>query len=114
MNSYRIVNLEAGMPTVADAMTALNREIRLAKRHGLAAVKLIHGFGSTGKGGKIRVAARRELESLAKRGYVKAVIPGETLSIFDEATRRTLVRCPDLRRDPDLERHNNGVTIVLL
>ena len=48
MNSYRIVNLEAGMPMVADAMTALNREIRLAKRHGLAAVKLIHGFGSTG------------------------------------------------------------------
>ena len=52
MKSYRIVNLEAGMPTAADAMVLLGREIRLAKRHGLAAVKLIHGFGSTGKGGK--------------------------------------------------------------
>ncbi|MBP3312246.1 MAG: hypothetical protein J6L72_08445 [Butyricicoccus sp.] len=114
MKTYRIINLEDGMPTVADAMTALGREIRLAKRHGLAAVKLIHGFGSTGKGGKIRVAARRELEALQKRGYVKGVIPGEKLSIFDEDTRRAFARCPELRRDPDLERHNNGVTIVLL
>lgn len=44
MKSYRIVNLEAGMPTAADAMALLGREIRLAKRHGLAAVKLIHGL----------------------------------------------------------------------
>ena len=114
MKSYRIVNLEAGMPTAADAMALLGREIRLAKRHGLAAVKLIHGFGSTGKGGKIRVAARRELEALQKRGYVQCTIPGERLSIFDADTRRALACCPDLRRDPDLERHNNGVTLVLL
>lgn len=114
MKSYRIINLEDGMPVVADAMATLGREIRLAKRHGLAAVKLIHGFGSSGRGGKIRVAARRELEILAKRGYVKCIIPGETLSIFDEATRQALSRCPDLRSDPDLERHNNGVTIVVL
>ena len=44
MKSYRIVNLEAGMPTAADAMVLLGREIRLAKRHGLASFGLPHVF----------------------------------------------------------------------
>ena len=114
MNACRIINLEAGMPAAADAVALLNREIRLARRHGLPAVKLIHGFGSTGRGGKIRIAARRELTALAARGYVKAIIPGEQFSIFDESTRLLLARCGALRRDPDLDRHNNGVTFVLL
>lgn len=114
MKAYRIINLEEGMPAAGDAMARLAREIRLAKRHQIGAVKLIHGFGSSGRGGKIRLAARRELEALQKRGYVKYYIPGERLSIFDEDTRRALAVCGALRRDPDLERHNNGVTLVVL
>ena len=77
-------------------------------------IKFIHGYGSSGKGGKIRIAARRELETLQKRGYVKAIIYGEKLSIFDEDTRRALAHCGELRGDPDFERHNNGVTLIML
>ena len=42
------------------------------------------------------------------------VIPGERFSIFDEETRRAFLHCPELRRDCDLERSNNGITIVIL
>lgn len=114
MKDYRIINLEEGLPPAAAAVARLGREIRLARQHQIRAVKLIHGFGSSGKGGKIRVAVRRELEALQKRGYVKAVITGETFSIFDEHTRRAFSRCDALRRDTDLDRHNNGITIVML
>ena len=51
---------------------------------------------------------------LAARGEVKGFIPGEEFSIFQEETRRALLLCGELRRDRDLDRHNNGVTFVIL
>lgn len=102
------------MPAVQDAMARLGREIRMARRQQVGAIKLIHGFGSSGRGGKIRLAVRRELLQMQKRGYVKYYVEGERLSIFDEDTRAAFIRCDALRRDPDLERHNNGVTLVVL
>ena len=114
MKAYRTINLEENMPAARDAAARLTTEIRLAKRHGIRLVKCIHGFGSAGRGGKIRLAARRELESLQERGYVKAIIPGEKLSIFDEDTRQAMAYYGELRGDPDLDRHNNGITLVVL
>ena len=108
----RQVNLEDDRPTVAQAMDRLRLEIRLAGRQGVKVLKLIHGFGSTGNGGKIRVAARRELLSMQKRGAVGLVIPGERLTIFEEDTRTLLRRHPTFRKDADIDRHNNGITVI--
>ncbi|MGE4549121.1 MAG: hypothetical protein AB7C89_06170 [Intestinibacillus sp.] len=112
--SYRIINLEDNLPTVPQAMQRLVWEVRTARRQGVRLLKVIHGFGSTGRGGKIRPAARRQLDGLQKSGYVRFYIPGEKLSIFEEDTRRALDLYPPLRRDADLERHNNGITLVVL
>ncbi len=76
--------------------------------------KIIHGYGSTGKGGKIRTEARRYLADQKRRGLIRDFICGEDFSIFDEGTRRAFLVCDDLRRDSDLDRHNNGVTIIIL
>ena len=48
------------------------------------------------------------------QGEIGGFIPGEEFSIFQEDTRRAFLRCDELRRDRDLERHNNGVTFILL
>ena len=77
-------------------------------------LNLIHGYGSSGTGGRIRVEVRKYLGRLAARGEVKGFIPGEEFSIFQEETRRALLLCGELRRDRDLDRHNNGVTVVIL
>lgn len=114
MKTYRIVNLELGLPAVRDATRRVGAEIRMARSHQIRVLKFIHGYGSTGAGGKLRPAVRRELDKLQKLGYVKGYIPGERLSIFDEDTRRAMALCPDLRRDPDIDCHNNGITLVLL
>ena len=79
-----------------------------------APVKLIHGYGSSGAGGRIRVEARRRLDRMKAGGEIWGYIPGESFSIFDSDTLAAFQRCPTLRRDRDLERHNNGVTFVLL
>ena len=63
-----VVNLEAGMPTVATAQSLLSQSLRTAKANGTRLVKLIHGYGSTGKGGAIRGAVRRELADRKRRG----------------------------------------------
>jgi hypothetical protein len=102
------------MPTSDVAVKRVTYNIRNAKQLGAAAVKIIHGYGSTGRGGKIRTEVRRYLAEQRRRGQIRDFITGEDFSIFDEATRAAFALCDELRRDHDLERHNNGVTIVLL
>ena len=81
---------------------------------GYSVVKIIHGYGSTGKGGRIRVETRRYLAEQKRKGLIRDFIPGEDFSIFNEATRNAFALCGDLRRDDDLERYNNGITVVVL
>ena len=108
------VNLEEGMPTVEQAMKRLTFHVRTKKSLGIKALKLIHGYGSSGTGGRIRTECRGYLQSLQRRGEIRYFVPGEQFTIFDPQTQKLLLACPGLRRDHDLERHNNGITIVLL
>ena len=108
----REINLEDGRPAVSDALKRMKQEIQISKKRGYCAVKLIHGFGSTGKGGKIRIAVRKELSAMQSKGEIGIVVHGEKLTVFDEDTRVLLSQCPDLRRDSDIERCNSGITVV--
>ena len=110
----REVNLEAGMPFVDQAIKRLTFELEQSRRQRFAAVKLIHGYGSSGKGGVLRVQVRDYLLRQHRKGVIQAFIEGERLSIFDEDTRIAMELCPELRMDRDLDRHNNGITVVIL
>ena len=115
MSGYlKEVNIKSDLPTVNDAIRRVTYNIRNGKSLGTSAIKMIHGYGSTGKGGKIRTETRRYLAEQKRRGLIRDFICGENFSIFDEATRRAFVVCDDLRRDHDLDRHNNGITIIIL
>lgn len=110
----REVNLEAGMPLVDQAIQRLTLEIRRSRSMGCTVLKIIHGYGSSGTGGKIRTASRKYLAGLKDRGEIKDFIKGEAFSIFEEPTRQAFSRCDPLRRDSDLDRYNNGVTFIVL
>lgn len=110
----REVNLERGMPSVDQAIRQLTFELRRSRSLGFCALKIIHGYGSSGAGGRIRVESRNYLARLKARGEIADFIPGEVFSIFHAGTLAAFRRCGALRRDPDLERHNNGVTFILL
>lgn len=114
MSTLREINLGLGMPYVVDAVKRLTFEVHRSKQMGCAVLKIIHGYGSSGKGGKIRVAARERLAFLQDKREIKGFVPGEQFSIFDEQTRKALALCPELRKDHDLERYNNGVSFILL
>ncbi|MCX7780409.1 MAG: Smr/MutS family protein [Negativicutes bacterium] len=109
-----IINLEQGMPTVDQAIRRLDGELIRARAHGAKVVKIIHGYGSTGVGGKIKIGVRTALAERKRRGQIKEAVPGENWSVFDESARRLLEAYPGLSRDRDFERGNAGITIVLL
>lgn len=110
----REVNLEQGMPPADAAIRRLTFELHQSRRLGCTVLKIIHGYGSSGAGGRIRTEARKYLERLKAKGEIKQFIPGEAFSIFSEDTRSAFALCGELRQDRDLERHNNGVTFIVL
>jgi len=110
----REVNLERGMPRAEQAVRQMTFEIRRSRALGYTGLKIIHGYGSSGTGGRIRMEARACLSRMAARGEIHGFIPGEDFSIFNPAVLEAFRKCGDLRRDRDLERHNNGVTVILL
>lgn len=113
MQTYKSLNLEDGWPTVEEARQILIAELRQAKKSGVLALKIIHGYGSSGKGGALRGALRKSLLRRRKEGLITRVIFGEKWNIFEEDTRYAIEHCPELRRDRDLNRSNEGITLVL-
>lgn len=108
------INIKSDMPTASDAVKRVTYNIANSKRLGCAAIKIIHGYGSSGKGGKIRTEVREYLRRQKEQRRIRDYITGEDFSIFNSATRDAFAVCGDLRNDSDLERHNNGITIVIL
>jgi hypothetical protein len=111
---YVTINLEDGRPTKDVALRRLSAEIFRYKAHRVKALKLIHGYGSSGVGGILRVAVRKELDRMKSRGVIKLYVPGENFEIFSADTIKMLDSCDALRNDRDLGRYNNGITMVLL
>ena len=114
MGYLKEVNIKYDMPTADLAVRRTTYAIENGRTLGASAVKLIHGYGSTGKGGKIRLEVRAYLERQKARGQIRDYIPGERFSIFDEPTRRAFALCDELRREHDLEAAKNRGTIAPL
>ena len=112
MKHVRELNLELGRPTAAEAVDRLASELRACRQMRTPVMKIIHGYGSSGKGGRIRTACRKYLAQAAEEGSIGGWIPGESFSIFDETTRRCLNAWPLLREDRDLDRENRGISFV--
>jgi hypothetical protein len=110
----KIVNLEDGMPQVEEARLRMQHELQIAHQQGYAAVKLIHGYGSSGVGGSLRIELQKELQRMASAGALRSFITGEDWRISDEKTWEILKRYPEWKRDSDLGKANKGISIVLL
>lgn len=110
----KIVDLEAGMPAVEQARLRMQYELQLARKDGYMAVKLIHGYGSSGAGGALRTELQRELRQAAKEGAIRTFIAGEDWRSSDERTWELLKRFPEWKKDPDLGRCNQGISVVIL
>lgn len=110
----RVINLEAGHPSVEYARHRLEQELRTARARGDKALKIIHGYGSSGKGGAIKRAVDEVLAQKRLSNAIREYVKGEDFSPFSEASRRITAALPALIKDSDYSRGNDGITIVLL
>ena len=105
------INLERGGPTVETAVRNMINELATAKRTGYRAVILIHGYGSSGAGGAIKIAVKQKLKERSLSGVVRDFAGGED---WANRKREFIDICTQLRDfGPDVE-GNKGVTVVLL
>lgn len=110
----KTVNLKSDMPTVDHALDRLERELALARNEKAVVLKVIHGYGSKGLGGDIRIAVQKRLRELGEAGAIHWCIFGEDWSKTNADVWRLLQQHPALKNDSDLGRGNRGITIVLL
>lgn len=109
----KVVNMEQSMPTVPLALSLLADVLRIARGEGFAAVKIIHGYGSSGVGGALRIAIQNDLARRAAAKEIAAVIEGEQWRISNETAWEFLKRFPECKQDRDLGRANRGISIAV-
>ena len=109
----RVVNLEDGHPTASEALLRLDRAITDARRDEVAIVKLIHGYGSKGVGGRIKEEVANALARHKRSGLIRDYITGEDFRISNQPTWDLLKHSPELKQDRDLSRNNRGITLII-
>ena len=102
------------MPLVSEALLRLDHQLSLARKENAPVLKLVHGYGSTGTGGEIRMGVQKRLLEMVQNGQIRGCIFGENWSKSNEQTWRLLQSRPELKSDPDLGRRNRGITVVVL
>jgi len=78
MNTIRTCNIEAGFPSLDEARRSVIEEIRRAKREGVRVLKVIHGYGSSGKGGTLCHGLRKSFALRKKEGVIKDYFAGSS------------------------------------
>ena len=97
-----------------EALERMQRGLALARNEKYIFLKFIHGYGSTGAGGDIRIAVQKRLVEMAQSGEIRACIFGENWSKSDEQTWKLLQSHAELKQDEHLGARNRGITIVVL
>lgn len=108
MKSY---NIKQGMPSVALAQDRLYQIIRYEKEK---IIKIVHGYGSTGQGGEIKMMVHHVLHEYVSSHKIKAYIPGEAfghLLGYDDIIKTYM---PLLKQDPDYRIANEGITYIIM
>ncbi len=111
---HKTVNLKVGMPFVEEAIKRLQREIAEAKQQHISSITVIHGYGSTGAGGAIRVECRKMLDYFVSIRAINTYLPGETFNHREKSVKNILQRYPALANNKNYNRNNPGITLVIL
>lgn len=108
----RLINLKDGSFSVESALATVEIEIEQAKIEGLVALKVLHGYGSHGKGGVIALELKRKLAYWKRIGFIQNYFGGDRWNLFDEMSKRILLKDKSIFSDCDLSSSNPGITII--
>ena len=108
----RCLNLKEDGASVEYALAITEIEIESAKLEGEIAIKLLHGYGSHGRGGAILISLKKKLREWKKAGFIVDYFGGDCWNIFDKKTMKILEKDKTIYNDEDINKANPGITIV--
>ena len=109
-----VFRLEDGFPSVDEARRILRLELEKQRNRGVKLVKVIHGYGSTGKGGALGEAMPGLLTEFVNSGAIESFVLGENFSCFNPLATELLGKYSTLKKDGDYGNQNRGISIVEL
>jgi hypothetical protein len=108
------VNIEAGRPSVEEGIQRLKEGLLRARHSGIKIIRVIHGYGSSGTGGKLRDACRLFLRQEKSARRIKSFLPGEDYTRGSGAGKDLFNRHPGLQQSEGSDSRNPGITLVEL
>jgi hypothetical protein len=109
------INIKQGSPHVEEALELLTEQLRKCLDLGVKAIILIHGYGSSGEGGRIKWAIHDALDNNRYSDRVDEYFYGENVAYGSEAYQALLKRRPGLKRYlKRFKEGNAGMTVLLL
>ena len=108
------IDIKSNNQTVSEAIAQFLIEVEAYKKGGYKVLKVIHGYGSHGVGGAIKVAFLKKCQDLKNRKVISDFV------CCDNWTPQNVVRkiatnyCPDLLADRELYLLNPGCSVVVL
>lgn len=110
---YDELNLEIEKPTVDEALAKIEIKLELCKKMGTKVLKVIHGYGSSGKGGAIKNALKTWLVTGKRKKLFKDFVKGEEWNSSAKAEEIKKL-CPSVLGDMELFFINPGLTIIVV
>lgn len=115
LNDTVVLNLKFDAPSAEEALDRLTIALRRASELGIKAMILIHGYGASGEGGKIRWAVHDALENNHFSDRVDEYHFGEKTAFGTEAYHALLRRRPGLKVYlKHFKEGNAGMTVLIL
>lgn len=108
------LNIKQDMPPCDVAVAIMEMEIEALSSSEYGAIKVIHGYGSHGKGGMIRTECRQRLATLKHQNKILDYVEGERWGKWSIEKFDVVKNFPSLILEGDMQGYNSGITIVFL
>ena len=110
----RCSNIKSDQPSADVALNRLKKQLHGAKADGVRILKIVHGYGSSGKGGEIRYVVREYLDGLRYSALINYYLPGEKFGGAYAEAKKAVRQFPILKKDSDWNKSNKGITIIIV
>lgn len=110
-----VLNLKMDSPSAEEALERLTLALRRASEVGIKAMIVIHGYGASGEGGKIKWAVHNALDHNYFSDRVDEYHFGEQTAFGSDAYHGLLRRRPGLKAYlKHFKEGNAGMTVLIL
>ncbi len=107
-----LINLEENLPSADEALNMLKKHIKISRSKKTKSLVIVHGYGSSGVGGKIKIKVCSWLQAQERNHKIRAVVFGEDYNMMNEQARLINAKYKELHEY--YGKFNHGISIVIL